>query len=364
MKRISIAAAAGSHLDRDYPLSIFGLSADNRMLWKTSYLQASGSYWSPAGQDWENLGGSFDSPPAAIRSYNGRVHIVGLGTDNSMWWRYWDGSAWSPWQHLGGVFTSAPVVTTRVPGDDAFHLFGLNTESQMLHKYWDHDKWYPSQTEWQFLGGRFASSPAAAGFGSTVHVVGLGTDNQMWHRVGFVWTPGAVGWPFQWEPLGGTFSSPPAAVGMGPSGMDFFGLGTNNAMYHKRFSPEIGWYPSPTLWEPLGGVFASPPAVAALPSAPGGDPKRFDLFGLHWNNGLLHKVWDGSAWHPAGEDWEALGGEHTLTSPPAVARRNNRLDVFCLGFRNEMLHKYWDGTWHPSPTGWEDLGGRFNPLIR
>ena len=42
---------------------------------------------------------------------------------------------------------------------------------------------------------------------------------------------------------------------------------------------------------------------------------------------------------------------------------NNRLDIFALGTNNSMFHKAWDGSaWRPSPTGWEPLGGVFNPF--
>lgn len=38
----------------------------------------------------------------------------------------------------------------------------------------------------------------------------------------------------------------------------------------------------------------------------------------------------------------------------------NRLDIFGLGADNGMLHKAWTGTWYPSQTDWENLGGVFS----
>jgi nucleoid-associated protein YgaU len=43
-----------------------------------------------------------------------------------------------------------------------------------------------------------------------------------------------------------------------------------------------------------------------------------------------------------------------------VAWGPNRLDIFGLGTDNQMFHKAWTGSaWHPSPTNWEALGGKF-----
>jgi hypothetical protein len=72
------------------------------------------------------------------------------------------------------------------------------------------------------------------------------------------------------------------------------------------------------------------------------------------DGGMLHKAWDG-AWHPSPTDWESLGGK--FTSRPAVASWGpNRLDVFGLGTDNNAMHHIaWDGgSW-----GWDSLGGGF-----
>jgi len=87
-------------------------------------------------------------------------------------------------------------------------------------------------------------------------------------------------------------------------------------------------------------------------------PNRLDIFGLGTDNQMFHKAWNG-AWHPSPTGWEPLGG--VFNSPPAVASWGpNRLDIFGLGTDNQMFHKAWNGAWHPSPTDWEPLGGVFN----
>jgi len=65
-------------------------------------------------------------------------------------------------------------------------------------------------------------------------------------------------------------------------------------------------------------------------------PNRLDIFGLSTKNELLHKWWNGS-WGPSQTGWESLGG--TLGSAPAaVSWGPNRLDLFALGDNNAVSH--------------------------
>jgi hypothetical protein len=85
---------------------------------------------------------------------------------------------------------------------------------------------------------------------------------------------------------------------------------------------------------------------------------RLDIFGLGTDNQMYHKAWDGS-WYPSQTGWEGLGGK--FNSPPTVVSWGpNRLDIFALGTDDQMYHKAWNGSWYPSQTGWEALGGKFN----
>jgi hypothetical protein len=103
--------------------------------------------------------------------------------------------------------------------------------------------------------GRAAGGWVAAWGPNRLDIFGLGTDSQMFHKAwdGSAWYPS----PTDWEPLGGIFASPPAVVAWGPDRLDIFGLGTDSQMFHKAWDGSA-WYPSPTDWEPLGGVFAEP----------------------------------------------------------------------------------------------------------
>jgi hypothetical protein len=331
-------------------LDIFGLGTDNQMYHKAW----DGSAWLPSPTDWEPLGGVFNSAPAAVSRGSNRIDIFVLGSANQMYHKTWDGSAWLPsptdWEPLGGVFNSPPAIASW--GNNRLDIFALGTDNQMYHKAWDGSNWLPSPTGWDALGGVFSSPPAVASWGNNrLDIFALGTDNQMYHKAwdGSNWLPSPTGW----DALGGVFDSPPAVVSWGNNRLDIFALGTDNQMYHKAWDGS-NWLPSPTSWDALGGVFDSPPAVASRGN------NRLDIFGLGTDDQMYHKAWDGSAWLPSPTGWEPLGGVFN-SAPAAVSWGNNRLDIFGLGTDNRMYHKAWDGSaWLPSSTNWEPLGGVFN----
>ncbi len=70
---------------------------------------------------------------------------------------YIGGSGWAGWESLGGVFNCAPaaafVSTTETTG--AVHVAGLGADNHMYHKYFDGTAWFPSKTGWESIGGTF-----------------------------------------------------------------------------------------------------------------------------------------------------------------------------------------------------------------
>src|SRR6516162_7257001 len=90
-------------------------------------------------------------------------------------------------------------------GSNRLDIFGLGTDNQMFHKYFN-GAWGPSPTGWEALGGEFNSAPAAVAWGpNRLDIFGLGTDNQMFHKYfNGAWGPSPTGW----EALGGRFNIP------------------------------------------------------------------------------------------------------------------------------------------------------------
>ena len=94
-----------------------------------------------------------------------RIDVFGLGTDNQMYHRWWNASLgeWDPkqnWEGLGGTFTSPPAAISW--GANRLDIFALGPKNQMLHKAWNAvtGKWEPSPLDWEDLGGTFTSPPA------------------------------------------------------------------------------------------------------------------------------------------------------------------------------------------------------------
>src|SRR5919112_6448132 len=103
---------------------------------------------------------------SAVSWESDRLDIFALGWENNdMFHRAWDGD-WSPkteWEFLGGTFTSPPAA---VSWDKArLDIFALGIANDMFHKAWDGD-WRPSKTDWHNLpGARFIGPPAAVSTG-------------------------------------------------------------------------------------------------------------------------------------------------------------------------------------------------------
>jgi hypothetical protein len=338
--------------------------------------------------------GSWAAKPVVSWGPN-RLDIFGLGVDNDMFHKWWDGTNWGPsnskilWEWRGGTFNSPPAAVSW--GPNRLDIFGLGVDYDMFHQWWDGTNWGPSPTDpnrWESLGGIFNSPPAAVSWGfGHLDIFGLGVDNTMFHKWwdpawqssdGTNWGPSRTEWESLGDPF--AFNSPPAAVSWGPNRLDIFGVGVDtrldspkNTMFHKWWDPTwtapdgTHWGPSQTDWESLGDpiAFNSPPAAVSWGS------NRLDIFGVGVDtrlenppkNTMFHKWWDptwtapdGTHWGPSRTDWQPLGG--TFNSPPAaVSWGPNRLDIFGVGVDNIMRHKWWDGTsWKPSPTDWVSLG--------
>ena len=342
----------------------FGLDNQNQMF--TKYWD--GSVWHPSQTGWQALGGLFVSPPAVALRDQFTFDIVALGTDNQAWHKYWDGSAWHPsqtdWEPLGGEFVRSLEIAGAYSAHAPFSpmIFGVGTDNQMYYKYWDGSVWQPSQSGWSLLGGLFVSSPTTAGvetFGGAgalpFNIFALGAANQMLHR----YWDGSSWQPTNWESLGGTFVNDPAGAGMSSNvQFDIVGLGADNHLYHKTWLQSTDTWSPATGWEAVGGVWVSRPAIVES----GVPLDRVDVFalGMHnemWNN--WKPYFGGGGWN----GWTPLGG--TFNCAPATAfvslpaANAGSVHVVSLGTDNQMYRRYFDGnTWEPA-GGWEAIGGSF-----
>lgn len=156
------------------------------------------------------------------------------------------------------------------------------------------------------------------------------------------------------EPLDapGDTSRTSSILRIGQDRLELIAFGNDNGIYHRMCNGSE-W--SASGWEPLGGEGSGSPCSVSW------EQNRVDIFVIGKHDGqLYHKCRDNSQWWPVGMEWEPLGGR-CIGSPAAVSWEPNRIDVFVIGkYDRQMYHKVWSGSnWWPSQTAWEPLGGSF-----
>ena len=106
-------------------LEVFGLGTDYALYHKSydARADANGQHWSP---DWEDLGGNLSCTPVILAPAPGRIDVFALGADQGMVHRTRTGTTWSAWQELGGCFASEPVVLPL--GTDTFDIFARGAD--------------------------------------------------------------------------------------------------------------------------------------------------------------------------------------------------------------------------------------------
>jgi hypothetical protein len=247
-----------------------------------------------------------------------RLDVFARRSDASLWHKYWDGSAWSAAESLGGTLggTLADAPTAVSWGENRLDVFVRGTNSALFHKWWDGSKWGGFEN----LGDDFVGDPSAVAWqAGRLDVFVRATDNRLHHRY-FDGTWSA------WESLGATLSGDPVAVSWAEGRLDVFASGPGDELWHE--------YWDGTKWsgQSLGGKLRGKPSVVAW------GPNRLDVFVRGDDNALWHNWWDGNAWG----GFQRLGG--VLTSDPvAVSWGENRLDVFGRDAKDDLWHTWWDG---------------------
>jgi hypothetical protein len=333
-------------------LDIFALGAENNDMFHKAWGEDIG--WRPSKTEWEFLGGTFSSPPAAVCWGNDRLDIFALGIANDMFHKAWDGD-WRPsktdWHRLPeGRFIGPPAAVST--GERQLDIFALSNYNSMEYNRYNGNRGWDF-TDWQFLGWpalgvKFLSPPAAAKRHTDwADVVAIGTDNSLYHKTFNV----TQQIPKGWEDIGGTWRSTPAVVLGGYGRLDVFAIGTNNQMYHK-FKEGGHWNPSTKGWDRLDGVWFSPPVVVSWGF------HRLDVFAIGTNNSLYHISSDDGKNFPGPP--QNLGG--IWTSPPAVVSwGGHRLDVFEISRENNMYHTASDDG--KKFSGWENIGAAFKRFL-
>ncbi|KAJ6087463.1 hypothetical protein N7467_006377 [Penicillium canescens] len=282
--------------------------------------------WQPR-DNWQDLGTGFDSSPTAV-SWGPERFDIFTTRDNIVCHRWFDAThnpQWSEWEFLGGMkFKNSPAVVSWATG--RLDLFGIGTNNHIYHRWWD-GQWQP-QDNWQDLGTGFDSSPTAVSWGPERFDIFTTRDNIICHR----WFDATHNpqWS-EWEFLGGMkFKNSPAVVSWVTGRLDLFGIGTNNHIYHRWWDGQ--WQPQDN-WQDLGTGFDSSPTAVSW------GPKRFDIFTTR-DNIVCHR-WFDATHNPQWSEWEFLGGMKFKNSPAVASWATGRLDLFGIG--TDIYHKWWGG---------------------
>jgi hypothetical protein len=282
-------------------LEVFGLGTDYALYHKSYNVQAdaTGQHWTPT---WENLGGNFTSTPVAVSPTNDQVDLFGLGLDQGMVHGTRTGTAWSGWEELGGCFTSPPVVLPA--GPDSFDIFARGADFLIYHAQLT----ATGLSDWAPLGGGLlrepiaASAPAAARVRNQLYVFVVAADQATWYTQfdGKVWKP--------WSSLSGSFISEPVVIALFPASdvvmrhpfrIDVFAVHAgDHALWHGWLDDQgwHGWDPPGTLPE---GTFACAPGIVApdrahtVTSVP---PAHFRVVEPDLDGTIHLRRFDGTTW--------------------------------------------------------------------
>jgi len=161
------------------------------------------------------------SQPSAVSWGSNRIDVFTLGADYAVWHNAWNGSAWSSWHSLGGMFTGRPTAVSAALNQ--IDVFAVDANHTLQHKTWNGSTW----GDWTSMELQsYSTVKACSSALNQVNVFALGNNSSCWYRGwnGFSWTP--------WVLLGGLqFETAMDAVCFSPTSIQVFGLGFDSAAY-------------------------------------------------------------------------------------------------------------------------------------
>jgi C1A family cysteine protease len=274
---VSIAGAPAVSAQNANSLDLFFRGTNSALWWK----HWNGAAWTEAA----SFGGILTSDPAAVSPGSGVVDVFVRGSDGAIWEKTTTngGSSWSGWTSLGGQIPSGTVACVCSWGSGRVDLFVQGTDGALWHKWYTGTSW----SSWQSLGGKLTSSAAAAAApgSSRIDVFVRGTDGAIWQRTT---TNGGSSWS-GWTSLGGQIpvNTVPAACSWGAGRLDLFANGTDGQLWWKYTTNGGGSWIG---WQALGGQLTSSPAAVAPSSG------AMDVFVRGGDNGIWERAYTSGSW--------------------------------------------------------------------
>ena len=289
-----------------YGLACLGASCDpnNGDISKAFGTPGSGCGCGPA-PGWAGQRSLGDGPlggdPQAIAGGVGRSYVFWRGTDNSLWYDWYNG-AW----HGAAPLTGGSALK---PGTDPH--------------------------------------PVATGNG-TIDVFWEGGDGNLWH----VWEVNGSGFAPPTRLGGGPLGSQPQPVSSGHGDVAVFWMGSDASanLWEAAYRPSTGWrLPIGLGSGPLGGA----PHAAAFATT------SYDVFWQGTDGNIWHTYSFGSSWSgPQFLGMGPLGGD-----PIAISAAANTIDLYWRGLDGGLWHGWYSGGWHGPATFGGNLNSTPWPLV-
>jgi hypothetical protein len=232
-------------------IDVFIVGASNTVLTKRL---VNGS-WSPAGEEWTDLGGTADQGIAATPDAGELVHLFTVSADGSVRYLDWrPGTVGAPaWQLFDGVRADGGISATTTSAGSV-NVF-IRADGVIRQKFLFDGRWQPDNA-WQ-----------------PVMPQGALCDHLCPCNV---------------------LDMDPTVVSSGPDRVDV--VFSSNSLYNLRWRRTDDW-----RCEHLDSVAMAPPVATVR------DTHRFDLFALASDGDAMGKSWQGHEWSP----WYQLGATFT-----------------------------------------------------
>ena len=188
---------------------------------------------------WYNMGGYMASPPKVVTWGKDHSSVYCKGEDGQAWHKKTDPkkeSGWGEWESLGGSLDSAPAACA---WDDRMDVYVKGSDGACWHKTYKNETvmvydeksgknkttTLPKWGAWEDLGGEMKADTApdvvAVDGGMEVYITG--EDDTVYRKK---WEDGS--WTSEeWEPMGGKVETGPTAVTWGGGEVDVYFTGKN-----------------------------------------------------------------------------------------------------------------------------------------
>jgi hypothetical protein len=303
------------------------------------YGKLHGTHWTPQ----QRVSGAVqlstsNSPSLAV--FNGKLYMAwkGSGSDEHMYYNYFDGTNWSPEQQVSGA-TVVPATSAR-PSLAVFNgkLYmaweGSGSDYHIYYNYFNGTHW-TSQTRVEGGPPSAYDSPSLAVFNGKLYLAWEGTDGHIYYNYfdGAKWSP-------QQRVSDGvqpaTNKSPSLAVFNGKLYMAWEGSGSDYHIYYNYFDG--------TKWTSQQRVSDGvQPSAYFSPSLAVFNGKLYMAWeGSGSDHNIYYNYFDGAKWSPQ----QAVSGAVTNRSP-SLAVFNGKLYMAWI-YGSDIYYNYFDGAkWSP-----------------